>query len=373
MIEIQNSLSREHTFELLCNFAYSEQSSLDLEQISKLLKKQTDWSFFFRLSESHRIRPLVYNAILQYGTDEIPQRVLDKLQKLSEAEEIHNLFLTKELGRLLDLFESRRIHALTLKGPVLADIAYGDLNLRSYIDMDILINRPEYNRVRAVLMKEGYLPHPKVRSLNRMQEKLYVLQHAQYPFTKGDYTYRLDLHTRVMPQLLQYNMHFDALWDRACEVEVAATPFRTFEAEDMLLVLCFHGVKNRWDMLKYVCDVSELIRATPDLNWEKVLQRTYRMKSIRTLVLGLMLSKVLLRTPLPPEIQQLVEQSRDLDGIVTLLLDKLSRKAPGNVMSLSERFHFYMTIQDTFSAKMKYVTHAVLRRLDSVLVNTEVA
>ena len=197
------------------------------------------------------------------------------------------------------------------------------------------------------------------------------LQNAQFPFVKGALTYRLDLHTRVMPPLMHNKMKFADLWERARVVSVSGAPMRTFEPEDMLQVLCFHGMKNRWETLKYVCDIRGLIRSMPDLNWDLVFERAHKMKSLRTLILGLRLAKKLLDAPVPPLYYQAQKVSRDLDEITERLILRLSHRKRNDTMKFNERIHFYMTIQDTFFARLKYITHAALRRIDRTLPGAE--
>src|SRR3712207_8653927 len=40
-----------------------------------------------------------------------------------------------------------------------------------------------------------------------------------------------------------------------------------------LLILCVHGTKHIWGRLSWICDVAELLRTQPDMDWEYVLDR----------------------------------------------------------------------------------------------------
>jgi len=54
---------------------------------------------------------------------------------------LHNFFLTKELLELLTLFEAHCIPASPYKGPALAIMAYGNLALRQFSDLNILVHK----------------------------------------------------------------------------------------------------------------------------------------------------------------------------------------------------------------------------------------
>ncbi|MCA9471117.1 MAG: nucleotidyltransferase family protein [Nitrospira sp.] len=49
------------------------------------------------------------------------------------------------------------------------------------------------------------------------------------------------------------------------------TQVRSLRAEELLLILCVHGSKHVWEELKWVCDVTELIRAQ-QIGWMRLLQ-----------------------------------------------------------------------------------------------------
>jgi len=51
-----------------------------------------------------------------------------------------NVFLTNKLFEILNLFKKNDILALPFKGPVLAESVYGDLSLRQFVDLDILVH-----------------------------------------------------------------------------------------------------------------------------------------------------------------------------------------------------------------------------------------
>src|SRR2546426_10956064 len=67
-----------------------------------------------------------------------------------------NLCLTGDLLSLLELFEARGIPAVPFKGPVLAVQAYGDVALREFRDLDILVTHRDITRARELLLARGF-------------------------------------------------------------------------------------------------------------------------------------------------------------------------------------------------------------------------
>ena len=60
---------------------------------------------------------------------------------------------------MLEDFENHGITAIPYKGPALALQVYGDLKLRSFVDLDVLVRRSDAARAGTLLAARGYRPH----------------------------------------------------------------------------------------------------------------------------------------------------------------------------------------------------------------------
>ena len=58
---------------------------------------------------------------------------------------------------VLELLNSESITAVPLKGPILAKQAYGNVSLRQFCDLDILVHRAQVRRAKEVLATAGYV------------------------------------------------------------------------------------------------------------------------------------------------------------------------------------------------------------------------
>ena len=61
--------------------------------------------------------------------------------------------------------------------------------------------------------------------------------------------------------------------------------------EDSLLILCVHANKHQWSRLGWICDIAEMLRSHPDLNWPVVMEQARMLRSERMLLLGLLLAR----------------------------------------------------------------------------------
>src|SRR6185436_18749809 len=95
----------------------------------------------------------------------------------------------------------------------------------------------------------------------------------------------------------------------------------------LLLLLCAHGCGHRWGELRWLCDVNELLRAYPGLDWAWVRGQARRMGCERMLLLGLGLAAELLGAALPAAVQHRLQAQRRLPALVAYVRQTLFQEA----------------------------------------------
>ncbi|MDX1546409.1 MAG: nucleotidyltransferase family protein [Rhodothermales bacterium] len=357
------SIAGRQAFELVCCCARTQVLPEHAERAEALVREGVAWGLVNRLAVLHGVHALVDRALLAVCPEALPDALAGELHQRTRATAVFNTLLASELGRLLGRLDARALPALALKGPALAQMAYGDVRLRVYLDLDVLVRGEDFRAVKSVLAEEGYAPRAARAGSHGLRTKISLWQARQYVFTRGAGVFNLDLHTAVMPPLYYYAMDFDALWSRAEAVRVGEAAVQCCGPEDTLLMLCFHGAKNRWETLKYVCDVAELIRARPGLDWDRVRRQARTTRAERMLYLGLHLAHALLGAALPEEVAQRIERDRPVRQIGERLLERFPTQVYEGSVAWEERFRFHLAIQDTVATRVRYGSVALLRRL----------
>jgi len=74
----------------------------------------------------------------------------------------------------------------------------------------------------------------------------------------------------------------------------------TLSPEDALVFGSIHLAKHRWCELRLICDIAELIRAHPQMDWNRLLEIAAKTHNKRLLYLGILLAHDLLGA-MPPE------------------------------------------------------------------------
>src|SRR5687767_10017257 len=96
---------------------------LDAERrrrIESLISTEIDWTHLLRLARGHGVMPLLYRTLNSTFSEAVPKDILQELRQHFYDNTGHNLFLTKELIKIVELFDAHGILSIPYKGPVLA-------------------------------------------------------------------------------------------------------------------------------------------------------------------------------------------------------------------------------------------------------------
>ncbi|RRS30903.1 MAG: hypothetical protein P794_05210 [Epsilonproteobacteria bacterium (ex Lamellibrachia satsuma)] len=68
-----------------------------------------------------------------------------------------NILMSAELLKIMQLLEKNSIEALAFKGPTLSQMAYGDITLRQFGDLDILVDEKDAFQAAELMSKNGHV------------------------------------------------------------------------------------------------------------------------------------------------------------------------------------------------------------------------
>lgn len=278
-----------------------------LERIRTVLLRELDWPLLCAIADEHRVVPLVYWHLRDLAARHIPPTWMAVLRERFEGMAQHNLSLTCELVSILGLLEAHGLQAVPYKGPVLAVLAYQNLALREFGDLDILVRQREVARARQLLRARGYRDDPDwAASEQRFPARI----PGQYLFVHEDGSSLVELHTERTLRYFPKPLDFDALEPRLEDLSLGGRRIRSLAPEDLLPMLCVHGAKHFWSRLQWISDIAQLVRLPREMDWPLLRERSKQMNAERMLFLGLRLAKDLIGTEFPQEIARRVEADR---------------------------------------------------------------
>ena len=141
-----------------------------------------------------------------------------ELTQFFRAHAIDTLYLTAELLRILRLLDAQGIRAVPLKGPALAQSLYGDLALREFCDLDLLVQETDLPKARHLRETQGYhLTFP----LDPRDEAAYIRDEQDYQLRHPAKGILIELHWRFTPRWFAFPLAPAQVWPRLQPMRLA--------------------------------------------------------------------------------------------------------------------------------------------------------
>jgi hypothetical protein len=329
--------SSERALLLLCG-----RTSLDAAQavrLRELLGQPLDWARLVSAADRHGLLPLLCTHLKAHAPDLTPAPWLDFLEQRFRENHGNAMYLAGILVKVLALFESNGISAFPYKGPVLAQELYGNLALRPFGDLDILLRHRDIPRAAGLLAAHGFVPEAGSAINAGPDPAPETLDAAgQFGFLADDGAALVELHSEVTLRHFPRAPDPDRFFIRPASVTVAGRPIPTLRPEALLLFLCVHGAKDFWGRLKWICDISEFLRVHRHLDWTDLRAQARSLGCERMLNLGLILARDLLECALPDPLQRACESDAEAGRLAAWLARSLFDDAAA--MTAFERFIF---------------------------------
>lgn len=255
-----------------------------------------DWPAVVDQADRHGVLPLLHRHVVATADRSVPPEVVSGLAEATRRITWRNAGLAIVLRRLVELLERDGVEAIPFKGPTLAAAVYGDVGLRQFTDLDLLVRERDVPRARARLVAEGFRPD---RLVSAAPEGLLLARHYEYPFQRDRDGVMVELQWRVVPPHFPLPLDYTRLWARRGWVALAGGRVPGLSPEDLLIVLCVHGTKHLWRRLIWACDVGELLRRHPGLDWAYIVETCDRLGARRLLAVSLLVVDRLIGAPAP--------------------------------------------------------------------------
>jgi hypothetical protein len=292
---------------------------LHLEEESRrevigLLQSGMDWGVVLRLAEWHGVRPLLHRHLGEVAPELVPKPVLVDLWAAYERGARRNRAMAHELLRIVDELQRVDIPSVPYKGPTLASALYGDVALREFSDLDILIRAANIAGARRALEARGY-----ACEFTFAEEGHRAALHSggHYHLVMRGACALVELHWKT-DALFPVERNDDEWWRGLREAAFEGGAVRTFSPDELFVVLCLHGAKHRWGLLAWLVDIAEMMRRADGAEWTRVSERITSMRTRRRCLVGVRLAHDLLGAPVPAALGDALTDGVVAQGASTL-------------------------------------------------------
>lgn len=312
------------------------------ETIESLVDSVSDWDAVRDIARTHSVEPHLHRQLVtDHGS--APSWVRDRLDADHRAAVRERLYLATELARIVGAFERAAVPIIPFKGPILAQMAYGDVTARQYGDLDFVVRRADLPAVVETFETMGYaLERNWSMSVEEIRDGTPVIRPpSEFSFHRSSGGTAVEVRWLFGSKHRPVDYGFESLWARCHPVSLFGETVRTLSPEDTLVALVRHGAKHAWGRLGWVADVARLVHSR-SVDWDVVLDRARDAGAERDLLLGLRLAAELTDVEVPAALLRRARASRRVDW----LCGRIDRRLVANPtmlcyeMSVHERFVF---------------------------------
>jgi hypothetical protein len=278
-----NTSRLEH--QILISIARRDLDAHERNTLQVLLESPIDWDCLITTARQHALLPLLHKHA---NSDRIPGHVRSILKRESVMNAQAVLFLTGKALEVQKLLNAHSIENALFKGPLLSELAYGEVSLRQAGDIDLLIHREDFKRTKELLASLGYQMHPQ---LTPAQQASHLAFHCEIQFVRDDWFTVVDLHWGLSPRSFVFGLTEDEVMSRLQTVSFAGAETKTFSTDDLILYQAMHGAKHLWRRLEWIASLAELVRNLEEFSWSDIVDRAIKARATRILALGLRLAE----------------------------------------------------------------------------------
>lgn len=312
-----------------------------------------DWDRVIELARRHGTVTLLGHALSATIPDRVPEAVLAPLRDRYHDVARRNLYQVVELLGILEDLDRSGVSAIPFKGPVLAEKAYGNLGLREFTDLDILVRPRDTERAMDVLRSRDYEPwsDPSTTEARIARETQYAL-----PFSRRRDRVTVDLHWGFARKFFAADVDEELVWSHARRDRMQQRDVLLLPPALTPITLAVHGAKHGpfpWPRLKWVADMGALVHSMPESEWRETLELAGRMGVRRMLLLGVALSQRLLGAAPEGKLAQAVAS----DPKATHLADRVASwllAEPIPTVSFRERSLFDLSVRERWRERIRY-------------------
>ncbi|WP_228710933.1 nucleotidyltransferase domain-containing protein [Arcobacter cloacae] len=308
-----------------------------------------DWDSFIPLAYSHGIFPLVYRSLKEFQ-QLIPDDIFIRMKQHYMDIVKQNMLMTSELIKVVKILEENNIESISFKGPVLSQLAYGDVVSRQYCDLDILVDENELKKAQNILENNNY---KQLYNLEEYQkENLKKVVHDISMINKIN-NINIELHWTLSSGEFFIDLEKLKYFEDIKKYTISNQNINIFLNEKLFIYLCVHGYKHLWERIEWLVDIYYLIEKK-SIDIEKVIEMSKSINAERIVLSTLIICKKIF------DLEIILEKDILNDKKLNRVTNKMLEKIFEDYLVLKEKNHtkqfsiIHLYMLKTTANKLKY-------------------
>lgn len=339
-------------FEVLLQIARPVLMPANRERLRALLEGPLDWNRLHLLASRHRLGMFLFRHVDSSMPVPIPRSVYAGLWRSYEDNARANHARVAELLQVIALLEDSGVPVIAYKGPVLAAQLYADVSMREFEDLDLLVRAHDVPRAKEVLCERLY------DLADAFDPAAESYMYRSRPFYHRSFKHRatgalLEMHWKT-DAYFPVEQSSDAWWSRRPSITLAGKSIATFDATELLLLLCLHYAKHQGHRLGWLVEITQLIEAAA-IDWDRFDAEASRLRCRRRVAIALLLSADMLGADVPPAVLARERSHHNVRLAAEAIRTRLVELEPDELQSLPRlRLNLRM-----FDGIDQAITHAI--------------
>ena len=265
----------------------------------------------------------------------------------------HNMLLTSELIKIMKLLEENDIKAIAFKGPTLAQLAYGDITLRQYVDLDVLVHIDNIDKTILLFNNNNYL---NTLNLTNYEIDFRKKNFHEISFHNKSNNIAVEIHWNLVDNDHPFDLKRVKYFEDFTFLKLQNYDLNIFQNEKLLLYLCIHGSSHFYERIEWIVDIDRLIRRNY-IDWIKFEELILKSDEIsRSVYLGLYISFLLFKTPFTMDINMKIKNrlNEEIANLILLNFEKSN-------LSIINKIIIELKLLVSVNAKIKYIHKMIFK------------
>ncbi len=241
---------------------------------------------------------------------------MERLSELQRAAVLRNMRQTAVMLKILDRLDAAGVSALPVKGPVWAQLLYGDLALRAWSDLDLLVGRAQVVTAHEVLLDSGFVD---CGAFNKRSVRPRWGSTGQIALSSGEFGVVVDLHWDMTVSVSRRGLAFEPVLARAGTVDLLGRLVSCPGKQDVLLMTCLEGTRDLWNTVARLLDLAVQIDRMPTDEWVPLLSAARAASCERRVLVAVAHVCGVLDLEMPHPVAERVDGDRGMGTLLRLL------------------------------------------------------
>lgn len=221
------------------------------------------------LKTRHRLSHQQIDMLL--GENEAPKYLQEKINGLKL---VHNFL------HLITFLSERGVEFISVKGPLLSQLIYGDATVRFSHDFDILVEPEQVEKIHNLFLSNGYsIEHETNLPEDSFRQHLLMDVTHHLAYKHNELGYMVEMHwTLIAEAPVSQKMLKSIVYSNTKFYHINGKEIKSLNEEMLLAYLIIHGTKHAWERLKWLVDIKDFPFEKIDKTKFKALAKTLNIE-----------------------------------------------------------------------------------------------